>query len=246
MVLYVTSAALSGHLSPFARRPLLDGLAPLTPYRWVNPPPNLRRSNKEPVGGRFSLELGGRGSIGNVFTTGDGQVTVIFPDRAIGAAAGQRSIEVTIEPVDPGTLAALTSPLTIIGNAVQIRARYQPSGRALDEASRPVEVVLTYPFLLHDTGRHSVVASASGKRWRAVKTKDHFAAGQAVASITRFGFVAVATTARSPGPPSSVPGPAGEGIPIVIIVVAGALLVLLIIAVVGGRRRDRGRHGPRS
>ena len=41
VLLYLAGAAVSGRASILARRPLLDGLAPPTPYRWVNPPPDL-------------------------------------------------------------------------------------------------------------------------------------------------------------------------------------------------------------
>ena len=41
VTLYLAGAAVSGRASILARRPLLDGLAPPTPYRWVNPPPDL-------------------------------------------------------------------------------------------------------------------------------------------------------------------------------------------------------------
>ena len=37
-LLYVALAVLSGHLSPLARRPLLDGFAPVPQYRWVSRP----------------------------------------------------------------------------------------------------------------------------------------------------------------------------------------------------------------
>ena len=38
VVLYLAGAAVSGRASISARRPLLDGLAPPTPYRWVTRP----------------------------------------------------------------------------------------------------------------------------------------------------------------------------------------------------------------
>jgi len=42
VLLYLAGATLSGRASLLARRPLLDGLAPPVPYRWVKPPPRPR------------------------------------------------------------------------------------------------------------------------------------------------------------------------------------------------------------
>ena len=62
VVLYLAGAAVSGRASILARRPLLDGLAPPTPYRWVSPPPDLAASNKPPASTRFTVELTANGS----------------------------------------------------------------------------------------------------------------------------------------------------------------------------------------
>ena len=61
-LVYTATAVLSGHLSPLARRPLLDGLAPPTAYRWVQPPPELAATNQKPTPGRFVVKLGNAGS----------------------------------------------------------------------------------------------------------------------------------------------------------------------------------------
>src|SRR5262245_2807368 len=74
--LYVALASWSSHLSPLARGPLLDGLAP-TNYRWVDPPPELASTNQEPSSGVFQLALGRDGVEGSVVFTSDNQVTVI-------------------------------------------------------------------------------------------------------------------------------------------------------------------------
>ncbi|HXQ57078.1 MAG TPA: hypothetical protein VOA19_14935 [Actinomycetes bacterium] len=50
VVLYLAGAVVSGRASILARRPLLDGLAPPTPYRWVHPPAELAAGNKPPAG----------------------------------------------------------------------------------------------------------------------------------------------------------------------------------------------------
>ena len=89
---YAATAWLSGQLSPLARRPLLDGLAPPTPYRWVDPPPELASTNLAPAPGTFRVELGTRGSLTAVLTTTDAQVTLILPKGSFAPAEGERAI----------------------------------------------------------------------------------------------------------------------------------------------------------
>src|SRR5205814_170358 len=50
---YVGGAVLSGHLSPFARRPLFDGVITSHPYNWVHPPPALAATNKQAESGTY-------------------------------------------------------------------------------------------------------------------------------------------------------------------------------------------------
>jgi len=83
-LVYAVSALWSGHLSPLARRPLLDGLAPPTAYRWVRPPPELAATNQKPTPGTFTVELGNDGSKTAVVTTDDAQVR-----HAVAVAARQ-------------------------------------------------------------------------------------------------------------------------------------------------------------
>ena len=49
VIVYAATAILSGHLSPLSSGPLLDGLAPPTAYRWVEPPPELAATNQKPT-----------------------------------------------------------------------------------------------------------------------------------------------------------------------------------------------------
>jgi hypothetical protein len=83
--LYAALAALSGSISPLARGPLLDGLAPVN-YRWVAPPPELESTNQQPTSGTFSLQLGPDGVKSKVVFTSDNQVTVIVAEGSIAAA----------------------------------------------------------------------------------------------------------------------------------------------------------------
>ena len=117
---YAASAMLSGHLSPLARRPLLDGLAPATPYRWVEPPPELAATNLEPdervVPRRPRRRRQPDGRVHHGRRPG-------VPDpgeRIVRGRAGQRFVDVTIEPIAPSTLAAPPLPERIVGNVYRI------------------------------------------------------------------------------------------------------------------------------
>ena len=81
-VAYVALAAASGHLSPLARRPLLDGLGPLMPYRWVSPPPEVA-DNEPPSPATFELPVRNGRTAPDVVVTPDAQVTMILDRGAV-------------------------------------------------------------------------------------------------------------------------------------------------------------------
>jgi hypothetical protein len=233
--LYVASAAVSGHLSPLARRPLLDGTLPPQPYRWVDPPAALAADNEPPTPGTFDVALGPSGSKTAVFTTDDAQVTLILAKDALATAPDQRSVQVTITPLAAKDVGEPEAPLLLAGNAVRIEAAYQPSGDAVDAvAAETARVVLVYPFALNEHGGHSVVGSADGRTWRELETNDLPSILQADALIDVLGYVAVArdptaTSAPSASPEGSAGGSAVATIAIVagLVVLAGAATLLL-------------------
>ena len=208
-VVYAVTALWSGHLSPLARRPLLDGLAPPTAYRWVQPPPELAATNQKPTPGTFTVELGNDGSKTAVVTTDDAQVTVILPAGSFANAEGQRSVEVTVEPL-AGAIAHPDEPLHVVGNVYLLDATYQPSGDEAELANLAT-VVLVYPLLANDHGSHSIIWSKTGDRWKALETDDLPSIQQAGRGHPR-----ARATSRWPGsrprrPPGR--GPPGAGRP---------------------------------
>src|SRR4030095_600908 len=128
VVLYLAGAVVSGRGSMVARRPLLDGLAPPTPYRWVNPPAELAAANKAPASTRFTVKLQADGSRLGAFSTGDGQINLVLSEGAIPPRSGQTEVEVAVDPVDPATLGPPSSGFVVAGNAYRIQASYRPSG----------------------------------------------------------------------------------------------------------------------
>jgi hypothetical protein len=223
-LVYTATAVLSGHLSPLARRPLLDGFAPPTAYRWVEPPPELAATNQKPTPGRFVVQLGNAGSETSVFTTGDAQVTLIFPEGSFASAGGQRNVKVTVEPL-PSSIAHPDDPLTVVGNVYLIEATYEPSG---DDAAlaRVATIVLVYPLLANDHGSHSMIWSRSGNTWSALDTDDLPSIQQAGADIDELGYLSVAGQ-----PPSPTAGAGtGDGGSVATIAIVVGLIVLAVVA----------------
>jgi hypothetical protein len=223
-LVYAATAVLSGHLSPLASRPLLDGLGPPPAYRWVQPPPELAATNQKPTPSRFVVKLGNAGSETSVFTTGDAQVTLIFPEGSFASAGGQRSVMVTVEPL-PSSIAHPDDPLTVVGNVYLIEATYEPSG---DDAAlaRVATVVLVYPLLANDHGSHSMIWSRSGNTWSALDTDDLPSIQQAGADIDELGYLSVAGQ-----PPSPTAGAGtGDGGPVATVAIVAGLIVLAVVA----------------
>lgn len=243
---YFASAWFSGQLSPLARRPLLDGLAPPTPYRWVDPPPELASTNLAPAPGTFRVELGNRGSLTAVLTTTDAQVTLILPKGSFAPAEDGRAVEVSIEPLAASEVDPPPPPLEIEGNVYRLEATYLPSNEPAGLAAE-ARTVLTYPF---STGVHpgnTVVHSTDGVTWTTVDTNDLPSIQQADAPIDALGYVAVArdtTATTAPGPTND------ESSPVATIAISVGLVVLAAAAAVtlwgpsirrGKKMRTRGK-----
>ncbi len=237
-VVYAVTALWSGYLSPLARRPLLDGLAPPTAYRWVQPPPELAATNQKPTPGTFTVELGKDGSKTAVVTTDDAQVTVILPAGSFASAEGQRSVEVTVEPL-AGAIAHPDEPLHVVGNVYLLDATYRPSGDVAKLANLAT-VVLVYPLLANDHGSHSIIWSKSGDRWQALETDDLPSIQQAGADIRELGYVSVA---GQPASPTTGTGGSGGGSSAATIAIVAGLIVLAVVAAVLLRRGSASREG---
>lgn len=235
--LYVALAAVSGHLSPLARGPLLDGLGPPQPYRWVNPPPDLAADNQPPSSGVFHIPMDPAGSRAEVFVTSDNQVTVIAPKGAFDRKPGQIEVTLTVDPIDPATLSSPGKNITVFGNAYRLKAAYQPSGDAAALAL-PLDVVLLYPVTtdLH-ASLHQLYTSPDTRSWTAQEGSDALAQQQAEGPMRALGYVMVA---GKPGPSTVAPptsGSSGSSTAIVLIVLAACLGLIGLGLLVRGRDR---------
>ncbi|MGZ8630999.1 MAG: hypothetical protein ACXWZF_08550 [Actinomycetota bacterium] len=239
VALYAGLAAWSGRLSPLARGPLLDGLGPLN-YRWVSPPPELASTNQPPSAGRFDLPLRRDGLGSQVVFTSDSQVTVIVDEDSIGPAEGQRSVELTVDPLDPADLAPPGGDLSAFGNAYRLGATYRPSGDRIRKLGAPMTVILIYPATstLHSS-EHEMLWSANGHAWEALETNDSPGQQQAEAPVPGLGYVLIAGVPS----PSPTPGPAiadERGAPpvaVALLVAAGVVLLIGIGLLIRGRSR---------
>jgi hypothetical protein len=237
---------------------VLDGLPPPINYRWVEPPPELAPTNEPPATETFRVPIGPDGSLSNVITTSDAQVSLIFPEGSFAPAEGQRSVRVTVEPLAATAVDPADDPSRIVGNVYALEAAYLPSeDPAPLTPGAEARVVLIYPLTFGDHGTHGVLVSPSGRTWEAVESTDFTGIQQTDGPIDGLGYVAVASTAVSATDAPTV-GPTeesrGSNTATVIIV---ACLVLLVAGLgwlfFGGRssRRPRGsargsRPGSRS
>ena len=238
VALYLAGAAVSGRASILHRRPLLDGLAPPTPYRWVNPPPDLAAGNKPPASTRFTVELTAAGSRLGAFSTSDGQMNLVLSEGAVAARPGQTGVEVRVDPVDPATLGPAPSGLVVAGNAYRIQASYQPSGDKVEALGGQSSVGLVYPLLataVADPAGHQVLSSADGQAWETLQSTDTPGTHQVSAGLKRTGYVQVGVA----------PAQGGSGIDTRtrILLLGTGIAVAIVAAAVVLRMVERPRAG---
>ncbi len=240
MTVYATSALLSGHLSPLAKGPLLDGIGPPQPYRWVDPPPDLAATNQPPSSGVFHVPLDPNGSRPEVFVTSDNQITIVVPQGAFPLKAGQIEIVLKVTPLDPATLASPGANVSVFGNAYRLQATYQPSGARVD-LKLPLDAILLYPVTpnLH-ASVHTLYTSPDGKTWTAQEGSDSLAQQQAEGPMPALGYVMVA---GKPGASTVTPagGSSGSGSTAIVLIVLAACVGLIGLGLI-----VRGRGGGTS
>jgi hypothetical protein len=224
---YLALAAVSGHLSPLARQPLLDGIGPPVVYRWVDPPPELAGTNQPPTPGDFTLKLTDRGTRPDVFTTDDAQVTLIPVAGTFAAAPGQDSVHLTVTPLGTA-VSPPNEPVEIVGNVIELRATYEPSGDQIDTFHKPLEVILVYPIPpnVHST-KHTLISSPDGTTWEPSDGTDSLAIQQVEGPVPTLGFMAAAADVSATSSPSAAPTANGNstlGIALIVGAVCAALV----------------------
>jgi hypothetical protein len=225
--LYLAAAAVSGHLSPWARRPLLDGFSSAPPYRWVKPPEALKHSNQPPRPGAKSFPIKSGALQGSVVSTDDLQVTLILQDGAFRAPSGAGTLNVTVQPLDPAPLSDPPSGLLFDGNAYRFRGTFAPTGGlAPSTMATAGDLAMVYPAdATFGVGgvKHVILASPDGRNWRQLTTQDLPASQQASAKLPSFGYVVVART-EGAGTPST-----GSSRSFVPLLIAGIVVLLILV-----------------
>jgi hypothetical protein len=167
--------------------PVFDGIVvPPEPYRWENPPPNLRAGNQPPLSGETTLPVSNGQVPGGGVQTGDTQVIMFFGPGAFKAPAGTQSVRCTIEP-DPNPPAP-PAGVDIRGNVYRINCVAQPGGGA-------ATVVSTYHLTLRfPSGAFKEIEYYDGNSWRPLTTL-RSPGGDPFASVNAPGFGEYAATA---------------------------------------------------
>jgi hypothetical protein len=238
---YLGGTALSGRMSPLAHRPLLDGLAPPPPYRWVKPPPEVASANKPPSGVTASVQLGPSGTAVTAISTNDGQANLLLDPNAIAPSPGDRSVKVEIQPADPATLAALPPDLAATGNAYRIRFSYQPSGKPVTTLAGKATISLVFallPIPVTSAFDNTILASPDGGAWTKQASTATPGTHQVASTLKQPGYVMAAVP---PAPPEQAAGT--NRTPLIIGLVAAALVVaaaalLLVRRVTAARAED--------
>lgn len=227
--LMIVLAWVSASMSPLGRGPLLDGLGPLAPYRWVSPPPDVANEGP-PSGATFALVVDERGSEPDVLFTPDDQVTLVMDRGAVGPAPDRDAVRIEVAVLDPGSFEQLPYDLQPFGNAVRIDAD-------VERFDGQVDVILLYPesTALHATS-HELLWSADGTDWTRLETTDTRATQQAQATLEAPGIVVVGGM-PVPHPSATGSGDGREGITAAIVAVAGAALLIALGVAARARRR---------
>jgi hypothetical protein len=242
VAVWAVLAGVSGHLSPLARRPLLDGLGPAQAYHWVAPPPELASTNTPPSSLEFTLPLAAKGVLGGSHPSSDGQITVIVADGSIAAHGADTGVRFDVVPHDPARLGPLGRGLTALGNAYEIRATYLPSGANVTVMSEPLDVVLIYP-VTHTlyAAHHEMLWSRSGSTWASRPSTDSPAVQQVEATAPAPGYV-VAGGVLSPVPSTARAASSTGKRWVTISLIGGAAVALLagLALILRGRGAGRG------
>lgn len=186
--------ALGGH--PYV--PVYDGVVPVPPYRWLDPPPGGQGS---PEGATARIDVSGSSSpLIAVATPEDVPQAQIFaiPGGLVLPKATSR-IDVSIEAVQPPS-APVPDGQVITGNVYAVDVTTQSGGAVTALPSAEVSVVLRAP----DANQLSAsVARFDGSSWQSLGTVSAGVGATFEGVVTQFGEFAL--LAAPPAPTAAVP-----------------------------------------
>ena len=224
VVVYVAMTWFTRGLHPTtAPRVLFDGFTTPAPYRWVNPPSELRSGNVKPARAKGSGKLGPQGSEPLSVATSDGQAFASLTEGAIPPHDSDTSVETVLTPLDASTLGALPGGLRFEGNAYHVDFRYRPSGAPVTTFTKPASIALTASGPATE-----LYHSADGKTWTLLPTRALSAQAGLSSVINAPGYVMTA----GHGAPYKLGGRRGMGIlsyAALVVLVLGTLAVVFLI-----------------
>ena len=219
----------AGITAPFGpSRPLLDAIGPAQPYMWVNPPPLYRDGNVAPHSVTRKVQLTAAGSQAQSLATPDGQAGLVFPDGAFSARAGEKTISVKIDPLDPATIGPPLRGTRFDGNAYRFTATYD-SSRAKAVPAKPVTLVLRFAILA------TKILRRDGNAWTELDATPLGASLQIYGDTPRIGTFVAAS------PPLDTATKTKKNFPTAL-VVSIAAAVVAAAAGVAARLRTRSRR----
>jgi hypothetical protein len=211
--------------------------APLNPYRWVNPPPDVKAANtaakitnQAPSGCDTAVAAtADRVETTNVWTQ-DGQAVVTLPTAPL-PHRNRDSISVVITPVDAAALGALPRGLIADGNALRVTVK--DGDTELPPLNPSATLIM---FVPHQTGL--ALFSSDGKAWSNVAARS-LAERDSEVVYSRAGYYLM--VADHPLTGGSSAGLSTGTIVALVVIPPVALVALLVLA-----RRRRGRTAESS
>ena len=230
VAVYLAAAALTLP-GPLGLRPLFDSFGQtLPPYRWVNPPKELKATNQPPTPVKKTITLGPNGSPSSDISTDDAQVLLSLPDGAILPHPPDTAVVAAIDPLDPATLAPIPAPYMADGNAVKVTLTGQQSNAPLNVLAKQGSILLRYP-----SSATAVMYSPDGKGWVAVDSVPSPGTQTVLGQIKSPGYFVTVINRNAPAKKKKGVNPLVVGAEIV-----GALVVVGIVVSLF-RRPGQGR-----
>jgi hypothetical protein len=175
--------------------PWFDGLLPPAAYNWVNPPPEMRKTNLPPATGQATI-----GQRAGVFepgfmSTDDGQASLSFVPGTFPPHGDDREIRFTITPL--GSAAGFPADLTVRSNFYRIAASYSSSGAAVVPPFTQAPLV-TLRYAQHNA-QASIYVSATGQApWQRLDCAIQAVIQNVICRTPKLGWFVVAHPAIKP------------------------------------------------
>ncbi len=190
--LLVITAAVA--VSPADAPPLYDGVVPLEPYQWVDPPPG-QQGGAQGASATITVTKGKNELVAVATPELMPQAQVFGVPGSLTLPSGATSIMASIAPMAPSI-----APSTgyIDGNVYRILLTDQAGAPVTADASQRVSVVLRS---VDPSLEEATIARFDGTTWQPLKTSPPDAPGGGfLAVVTEFGDFAVVASGVSPYP----------------------------------------------